>query len=93
VSPVSKIDVRSANFFIKRQEGLLESLALEAVKRMVEELEIEIQFLATGRRIICEIKDGKIVDSTYETLVQKKVFRERLSDLISKLQATASGKG
>ena len=37
--------------------------------------------------------NGKIVDATYETLVQKKVFRERLSDLISKLQATASGKG
>jgi hypothetical protein len=71
----------------------LESLALEAVKRMVEELEIEIQFLAAGRRTICEIKDGKIVDVTLETLVQKKVFRERLSDLISKLQAIAGGKG
>jgi hypothetical protein len=71
----------------------LESLALEAIKRMVEELEIEVQLLAAGRRMICEIKDGKIVDATYETLVQKKVFWERLSDLISKLQATANGKG
>jgi hypothetical protein len=71
----------------------LESLALEAVRRMVEELEIEIQFLATGRRMTCEIKDGKIVDVSHETLVEKKVFRERLSDLISKLQATAGGKG
>jgi hypothetical protein len=43
--------------------------------------------------MICEIQDGKIVDVTYETLVQKKVFWERLSDLISKLQATANGKG
>jgi hypothetical protein len=72
---------------------LLESLALEAVRRMVEELEIEIQFLATGRRMICEIKEGKIVDVSHETLVEKKVFRERLSGLISKLQATAGGKG
>jgi hypothetical protein len=71
----------------------LESLALEAIKRMVEELEIEVQLLGTGRRMICEIKDGKIVDATYETLVQKKVFWERLSGLISKLQATANGKG
>jgi hypothetical protein len=60
---------------------------------MVEELEIEVQFLTTGRRMICEIKDGKIVDATYETLVQKKVSWERLSDLISKLQATDNGKG
>jgi len=66
----------------------LESLALEAVKRMVEELGDEIQLLATGRRMICEIKDGKIVDASHETLVQKKVYRERLSDLISKLQAS-----
>ena len=71
----------------------MESLALEAIKRMVEELGIEVQLLATGRRMICEIKDGKIVDATYETLMQKKVFWERLSDLISKLQATANGKG
>lgn len=71
----------------------MESLALEAIKRMVEELGIEVQLLATGRRMICEIKDGKIGDATYETLVQKKVFWERLSDLISKLQATANGKG
>ena len=71
----------------------MESLALEAIKRMVEELEIDIQFLATGRRMICEIKDAKIIDATYETLVQKKVFWERLSDLISKLRAPDNGKG
>jgi hypothetical protein len=63
----------------------LERLALEAIKRMVEELETEIQLLATGRRMICEINDGKIVDASREALIQKEVFRDRLSDLVSKL--------
>ena len=60
---------------------------LNVLKRTVEELEVEIQLLAAGRRSISDIKDGRIVDASRETLVQKRVFRDRISELISKLEA------
>jgi hypothetical protein len=66
----------------------MERLMLEAVKRMIEEFETEIHLLSTGRRMISEIRDGKIVDASNEILVQKRVFRDRLSELISKFDAT-----
>jgi hypothetical protein len=65
----------------------LEDLVLNVLKRTVEELEVEIQLLAAGRRSISDIKDGRIVDASRETLVQKRVFRDRISELISKLEA------
>ena len=65
----------------------LEDLVFEVLKRMVEELDTEIQLLAAGRRAISDVKDGKIVDTSQETLFQKRIYRERLSEFISKLEA------
>jgi hypothetical protein len=65
----------------------LEDLVLNVLKRTVEELEAEIQLLAAGRRSISDIKDGRIVDASRDTLVQKRVFRDRISELLSRLEA------
>jgi hypothetical protein len=70
-----------------KQEVALDDLILSVLKRAVEELDAEIQLLTTGRRAISDIKDGRIVDASRETLSLKRVFRDRLSDLISKLEA------
>jgi hypothetical protein len=66
---------------------LLADLVLVVLKRTVEELETEIQLLATGRRAIFDVREGKIVDTSQETLSQKRVYRDRLSEFISKLEA------
>jgi hypothetical protein len=60
---------------------------LTVLKRTVEELAAEIELLAAGRRSISDIKDGKIVDVSQEMLIERKVFRDRISKLISKLEA------
>jgi hypothetical protein len=60
---------------------------LDVLKRVVEELETEIHLLTTGRRMISEVQDGKILDASQETLSQKRVYKERISELISKLEA------
>ena len=65
----------------------MENLVLVVLKRAVEELETEIQLLTTGRRAICDIRDGKIVDTSQELLSQKRVYRDRLSEFVSKLEA------
>ena len=65
----------------------MENLVLVVLKRMVEELETEIQLLTTGRRAISDIRDGKIVDTSQVTLSAKRVYRDRLSEFISKLEA------
>jgi hypothetical protein len=64
----------------------LDDLTLTVLKRTVEELEGEIELLAAGRRSISDIKDGRIVDVSREMLMEKKVFRDRISALISKLE-------
>jgi hypothetical protein len=74
----------------KAWRGLLEDQVLSVLKRVVEELDAEIQLLATGRRAVSDIRDGKIVDTSPETLSQKQVFRGRLSELISKLEAAGA---
>jgi hypothetical protein len=65
----------------------LEDLVLNVLKRTVEELEAEIQLLAAGKRSISDIKDGRIVDVSRDVLLQNEVFRDRISELISKLTA------
>ena len=65
----------------------MERLTVEAVKRTIEEFGNEIHLLSAGRWMISEIREGKIVDVSNEILVQKRVFRDRLSELISKLDA------
>jgi hypothetical protein len=47
----------------------MERLMLEAVKRMIEEFETEIHLPSTGRRMISEIRDAKLVDASNEILV------------------------
>ena len=65
----------------------MENLVLVVLRRTVEELETEIQLLTAGQRAIFDIRGGKIVDSSQETLSQKRVYRDRLSEFISKLEA------
>jgi hypothetical protein len=65
----------------------LDNIALEGLKRAVEEFEIEIQLLESGRRAILDIKDGRIAEVSRELLSEKRVYAKRLSDLISKLDA------
>ena len=65
----------------------MENLVLVVLKRAVEELENEIQLLTTGRRAISDIREGKIVDASQETLLHKRVYRDRLREFISKLEA------
>jgi hypothetical protein len=60
---------------------------LVVLKRTVEELETEIKLLTAGQRAISDIRDGKIVDTSQETLLHKRVYRDRLSEFISKLEA------
>ena len=68
----------------------MEALVLDVLKRVVEELETEIRLLATGQKAILDISDGRIVDTSRETLSQKRVYKERLSGLISQLEATST---
>ena len=65
----------------------MEDLVLDVLKRVVEELETEIHLLASGHRMIAEITDGRIVDASREALSQKRVYKERISDLISQIEA------
>jgi len=65
----------------------LEDQILSVLKRVVEELDAEILSLASGRRAIFDVKSGKIVVTSQETLLEKQVFKDRLSELISRLEA------
>jgi hypothetical protein len=67
--------------------GLLEDQILSVLKRVVEELDAEILSLASGRRAILDVKGGKIVVTSQETLLEKQVFKDRISELISRLEA------
>jgi hypothetical protein len=68
----------------------MEALVLDVLKRVVEELETEIRLLAAGQRAILDVSGGKIVDTSRETLSQKRVYKERLSGLISQLEASST---
>jgi hypothetical protein len=70
----------------KREVRLLQDLVLSVLERAVEELESEIRLLAAGQRAISDVRDGRIVDVSQETLLQKRVYRDRLSKLIEKLE-------
>jgi hypothetical protein len=65
----------------------LEDQILSVLKRVVEELDAEILSLASGRRAILDVKGGKIVVTSQETLLEKQVFKDRISELISRLEA------
>ena len=65
----------------------MEDQILSVLKRVVEELDAEILSLASGRRAIFDVKGGKIVVTSQETLLEKQVFKDRLSELISRLEA------
>ena len=69
------------------KERGLETLVLDVLKRVIEELETEIQLLETGNRAIADIKAGRIVDASREALSEKRVHRDRVSELVSRLEA------
>jgi hypothetical protein len=60
---------------------------LSVLKRVIEELDAEILSLASGTRAIFDVKGGKIVVTSQETLLEKRVFKDRLSELISRIEA------
>ena len=65
----------------------METLVLDVLKRVIEELGTEIQLLETGNRAIADIKAGRIVDASREALSEKRVHRDRVSELVSRLEA------
>ena len=65
----------------------METLVLDVLKRVIEELGTEIQLLETGNRAVADIKAGRIVDVSRETLLEKRVHRDRLSELVTRLAA------
>jgi hypothetical protein len=69
------------------RETVLDNIAIEGLKRAMEELELEVRLLESGRRAILDIKDGRISYVSRDVLSEKQVYTKRLSGLISKLNA------
>ena len=69
---------------------MAEDFVLSILKRAVEEMETEIQLLATRRRAIIDVNDGKLVDASQETLLLKRVYRDRLSELVTRLESPSA---
>lgn len=63
----------------------MDGIAMEGLKRAVEELQAEVQLLESGRRAILDIRGGRIIDVSRDVLSEKQVYAKRLSELISKL--------
>jgi hypothetical protein len=57
---------------------------LEWAKRQKAEWDTEIALLSSGRKTTTELRDGKIIDTTAETLAQRSKLGAELESLIAR---------